>query len=163
MNNEKKKALFRKNGVILLLLLAGTLLMSACGSTVESGSVLPEQEVVEEVQEVLPPVEITMPEYTLSYSGELKDVIAVKEIQSEDKMGLQFSVLLSQTEEPVFTLYYHSDEGELVTVLTDEQGNKIPVAFEMNKVPENLSEEDAILFYTAQDSVNEIVESLELK
>ena len=162
MNKGKKKGLFCKHGVILLLLIS-TLLMSACGNVGQSNGVSPEQEIVEETRETLPPVEISMPEYTLSYSGELKDVIAVKETQTEDKMGLQFFVLLSQTEEPIFTLYYHSDQGELVTVLTDVKGNKIPVAFEMNTIPEGLSEEDANLFYTAQDAVNEIVESLVLK
>lgn len=162
MNKGKKKSLFCKRRGVLFLLIS-TLLMSACGNMGKSSSMSPEQEIVEETRETLPLVEISMPKYTLSYSGELKNVITVKETQAGNKIGLQFFVLLSQTEEPIFTLYYHSDQGELVTVLTDVKGNKIPVAFEMNTIPEGISEEDANLFYTAQDAVNEIVESLVLK
>lgn len=158
---EKKTQVFK--GRIVTLLLISALLLSACGNTGETSSMLPEQEMVEVTYETQPPVEISMPEYTLRYSGELKDVITVKETQTAERTDLQFSVLLSRTEVPIFTLHYHSDQGEFVTVLTDVKGNKIPVAFEMNTIPENLSEEDADLFCRAQDAVNEIVDSLVLK
>lgn len=134
-----------------VLLVAG--MLSACG----------EPEKTEDMTETLPQVEISMPEYELHYSGQWKDVISTKEVESEEKVGLQFLVQLSTGEVPIFTLYYNSDEGELVTVLTDAQGNKIPVAFEMNTVPENLGENDANTFYQAQDAVNEILESMVLK
>ena len=48
-------------------------------------------------------------------------------------------------------------------MLPDAKGNKIPVAFEMTAVPENLTEEDHRVFCYAQESVNEIVASLKLK
>jgi len=138
-------------------LLAGALLLSGCGNTREP------TEQPQETGESLSQVEISMPEYELSYSGQWKDQIRTEEILSENRAGLRFWVQLSTEEAPIFTLYYNSDEGELVTVLTDSQGNKIPVAFEMNTLPDNLDEDDANLFYAAQDAVNEIVESLVLK
>ena len=138
---------------LIIALLAGILMLSACGQDEE-----PLQQ-----ETTLSPVEISMPEYELHYSGQWKDIIQTKEVITEEKAGLQFSVLLSVGETPIFTLYYNSDEGELVTVLTDAQGNKIPVAFAMNTVPENLGENDANTFYQAQDAVNEILDSLVLK
>lgn len=107
----------------------------------------------------LPPVQIEMPDYKLTYSGEFQDVILVEE--KED--ALIFTVKLSQTKAEIFTLLYNTDEGELVTVLEDAKGNRIPVAFQMAPIPENLSEEDEQLFCSAQEAVNEIVASLVLK
>ena len=135
-----------------IFLLVSILMLPACG----------EDEPLQR-ETTLPPVEVSMPEYELRYSGQWKDLIRTKEVKTEDKVGLQFSVLLSTGETPIFTLYYNSDEAELVTVLTDAQGNKVPVAFEMNTIPENLGENDANTFYQAQDAVNEILESLVLK
>jgi hypothetical protein len=138
---------------LVIAILSGILLLSACGRDEE-----PQQQ-----ETTLPPVEISMPEYELHYSGQWKDIIRTKEVITEEKVGLQFSVLLSVGETPIFTLYYDSDEAELVTVLTDAKGNQIPVAFEMNTVPDNLGENDANTFYQAQDAVNEILDSLVLK
>lgn len=107
----------------------------------------------------LPPVQIEMPEYELTYSGEFHDVILVE----KQETGLVFTVKLSKTEAHIFTLLYNTDEGELVTVLEDAKGNRIPVAFQMAPVPESLSEEDEQLFCSAQEAVNEIVASLVLK
>ena len=136
-----------------VFLLAGILTLSACG----------EDETPSRQETTLPQVKISMPEYELRYSGQWKDIISTKEVETEGKAGLQFSVLLSTGETPIFTLYYNSDEGELVKVLTDTEGNKVPVAFAMNTIPENLGENDANTFYQAQDAVNEILDSLVLK
>lgn len=117
---------------------------------------------VEEVEpEPLPPIQIEMPDYELAYSGELEDQIIVEE--TEDQSGLAFSVKLSTGEVSIFTLHYNSEEGDLVTVLDAADGERVPVAFEMAEVPENLSEDDLSTFYLAQEAVNEIVESLKLK
>lgn len=119
-----------------------------------------EEELIPETE---PPVEVSMPEYELTYSGSLKDVIVVEELNDEDPKGLKFTVLLTETQEHIFTLYFNTDQGDLVTVLTDGEGNRIPVAFQMAMIPEGLSEEDQNTFYMAQEAVNEIVASLTLK
>lgn len=108
-----------------------------------------------------PPVEVKMPEYTFTYSGDLKDVIVLKEVA--EFSGLEFTVKLSSGEEHIFTLHYNTVEGDYVTMLEDNAGNKVPVAFQMAVIPEGLGEADANLFYRAQESVNEIAESLKLK
>ena len=109
----------------------------------------------------LPPVAVEMPAYTLTYSGELKDVLILKQLEGEN--ALEFKVKLSKTEAHIFTLQYNSTDGDFVTVLEDKAGEKIPVAFQMAELPEDLTEEDKNLFLTAQEAVNEIAASLVVK
>lgn len=109
----------------------------------------------------MPKVEIKMPEYEMAYSGEMKDVILTETLS--DANGIKFSVKLSESEAHIFTMLYNTNQGELVTVLTDAKGERVPVAFLMPNIPEGLSAEDEFLFYTAQESVNDIVSSLVLK
>jgi len=112
--------------------------------------------------EELPPVQVSMPEYELTYSGNLKDAIIYEELK-DGKIGLKFDVKLSESQATIFELYYNTTEGDLVTVLNDKEGNKVPVAFAMSSIPEGLNEKDELLFYSAQEAVNEIVSSLVLK
>lgn len=150
----------------MLLLLAMALLVSVlAGCSQESGSVPP---VVEPTYQVVgtepptePPVEVKMPEYAFTYSGELKDLIVLKEV--EEFSGLEFSVKLSGGEEHIFTLHYNTVEGDFVTMLENSAGEKVPVAFQMATLPEGLSEADTEIFYRAQESVNEVAQSLKLK
>lgn len=109
----------------------------------------------------MPVVEIKMPEYEMAYAGEMKDVIVTETLT--DANGIKFSVKLSESEAHIFTMLYNTMDGELVTVLTDAKGERVPVAFIMPGIPEGLNEEDSYLFYTAQESVNDIVSSLVLK
>ena len=136
----------------------------ATNPTQESSEVvLPFVDEEELIPETEPPVQVSMPEYELTYSGSLKDVIVVEELNDEDPKGLRFTVVLTETQEHIFTLYFNTDQGDLVTVLTDAEGNRIPVAFQMALIPEGLSEVDQNTFYMAQEAVNEIVASLTLK
>ena len=152
----------------LIAVILSAVLMAGCGAqtqevTVHDDAVLPyteDSEIIEQ-QETLPPIQISMPEYEFSYSGELADLIVTEE-NPEDN-GLAFRVKLSAGEATVFILHFNRTEGELVQMLDDAQGNKIPVAFEMMAIPEGLNEKDADIFYTAQDAVNEIVASLKVK
>ena len=180
------KSIFEKTALMVLVLL---MLMSfaACGSPKEqpvaesiasettdaaqttdptqesSDVVLPFVDEDELIPETEPPVEISMPEYELTYSGVLKDVIVVEELNDLDPKGLKFTVTLTESQEHIFTMFFNTDQGDLVTVLTDTEGNRIPVAFQMAVIPEGLSEADEQTFYMAQEAVNEIVASLTLK
>lgn len=156
---KNKKSLF-----LLIVLLLDMLALNACSpKTEERKDYVPpysEEEIVA-VQETLPPVQVDMPEYELTYSGALKDII-VMNIQ-DDESTLVFNVKISKGEAHIFTLRYNTDDGELVTVKEDKNGNRVPIAFEMASLPEDLNEEDQQIFFEAQDAVNEIVESLVLK
>lgn len=151
----------RTRAIVLALLLLLTVMAAGCAKK-EPESTEPTYDFgVMDVTmpETLPPVQIEMPDYELTYSGEFQDVIVAEEKDG----GLVFTVKLSQKETEIFTLLYNTDEGELVTVVEDAKGNRIPVAFKMASLPENLSEEDEQLFCSAQEAVNEIVASLVLK
>ncbi len=108
-----------------------------------------------------PPVQVVMPDYELSYSGEMADVIFWEELAEES--GLRFSVKLSSGNAVLFTLLLDQVEGEFVTMKENTAGEQIPVSFLMEAVPEGLSEEDRQTYCLAQDKVNEIVASLALK
>ena len=158
----------KENRVLLAVLLIVLLLISATACSAKNETVQEEEyqtaddvEMAQPEEELLPPVEIKMPDYELEYAGEMKDVILVKE--TDDGTGLAFSVQLSTGEMPIFTLRYNTDEGELVTVLENAKGERIPVAFEMAAVPDGMSDEDSNVFYAAQEAVNDIVSSLKLK
>ena len=147
----------------MLLLLATVLTVSAlagCAGKAQAPTE-PGYTVVGTEPATEPPVEVKMPEYTFTYSGALKDVIVLKEVA--EFSGLEFTVKLSGGEEHIFTLHYNTVEGDFVTMLEDGAGNKVPVAFLMATIPDGLSDADADVFYRAQESVNEIAESLKLK
>lgn len=154
---------FKSLRLVFLLVLTMTFVAGCTDARPEdTEATYPDFGAMEEVStETLPPVKIEMPDFELTYSGELENVIHVQQIESENV--LVFTVRLSNADEEIFTMRYHSDEGDFVTVLDDTQGNRVPVAFLMASVPENLSQEDEQLFYTAQEAVNEIVDSLVLK
>lgn len=154
-------------GVLLAaaVILSMALLMTGCGNDTAAAdaTTIPTYDVESTMPETLPPVQIERPEYTFSYSGELADIIIMKELPADDARDLEFLVTLSGGEQTIFALTFNSDQGELVTMLTDASGNQIPVAFEMAPLPDSLSDDDVQTFCLAQESVNEIVGSLTLK
>lgn len=153
----KRKSLLQ---LMLMLLVVLSMLLTACSQAKENDT---ESSQAEPQVEEIPPVALTMPEYELSYSGELKDVIQVRDTETEVGPGLEFYVNLSGTDTTIFVLHYNSDQGELVSMLENDSGEQIPIAFEMAEMPAGLSDEDANTFSVAQDSVNEIISSLKLK
>lgn len=108
-----------------------------------------------------PPVQVDMPQYTLTYSGEMKEHIQTRPVEGEN--ALEFLVTLSDGEYTIFTLQLYQTSGELVAMVENAAGEKIPVSFAMTAVPEGLSPEDEFLFCTAQEQVNAIIASLVLK
>lgn len=149
-----------------VLLIVAAVFAAGCSEKQELGTTEPQyvsyDDTTEDtVPETEAPVSVEMPDYELTYSGALKDVIIMNELDGGN--ALEFKVSLSKGEVHIFTLRYNTDEGELVTVKADKQGNRVPVAFEMAPLPENLSKEDQSIFFEAQEAVNEIVESLVLK
>lgn len=108
-----------------------------------------------------PPVQVTLPAYELSYSGELADRISWKEL--EDRNGLQFFVRLTDGDAAIFTMLVNQEEGDLVVMKQNSAEEQIPIAFQMKTLPEGLSQEEQDVFFFAQDKVNEIASSLTLK
>lgn len=147
---------------LFCVLLVLVLLLAGCGGAAK----VPEQPSFQQgdtqpPETTLPPVEITMPEYSLSYSGALADKISTQ--THEDGSGILFYVQLSTGKVPMFDMFYNSQDGELVKALYDAAGNRVLVAFQMLEAPADASEEDQYTFYTVQEAVNEITDSLTLK
>lgn len=182
---ERKDPVNRRNNKLLRAVLAAALLaamLTGCGNAqtgpsneTQGGTEPPAQSQPEPStplvtapedepyieQPTQPPVQVVMPEYELSYSGNMADVISWQELPEEG--GLQFYVKLSTGDAALFTLLLDRMEGELVTMKENSAGEKVPVSFLMEEIPEDLSEEDKTAFCFAQDTVNEIIASLKLK
>ena len=107
------------------------------------------------------PVQVDMTHYTLTYAGELKDQISYEQLPEKDH--LRFYVSLSRGKQPIFTLQWAVAEGELVTMVDGGNGEKIPVSFAMEPIPDDLNEADHTLFCTAQEQVNAIIASIKVK
>ena len=156
-----KKQVKRKNPIarlgISLCIVTATVLLSGCSvqehqvATENSGSVYTEEA-------TLPLVEVVMEEYSFTYAGEKALVIASEKTDN----GLAFFADLENEKMPIFTLVYNSQEGDIVVILGAESDKRVPVAFLMHEMPDGLSDEDMQKFILAQESVNEIVESIKL-
>lgn len=109
----------------------------------------------------VPPVQLKMPTYELTYSGEMAEIITWEELT--DAVGLQFFVKVEDEKYPLFTMVLNKAEGDVVQVITNSDGESVTVAFLMEVVPENLSKENEKVFCLAQDTVNDIIDSLVLK
>lgn len=155
MKRNKKKM----NGKFQIIMLMALIVMLLCAcSKIPGDDVDP---TVSTEQETQPPVQVAMPDYEFTYSGVMANVIAIKEL--EDSNNLEFTVKTSQEEFTIFIMHFNTEGGDLVEFLTDSKGNKVPVSFEMMPVPEGLKDDDKLLFYQAQESVNDIVASISLK
>lgn len=108
-----------------------------------------------------PPVQVVMPDYELTYSGDMSEKIRYEELTGE--AGLCFYVGLSSGEVKLFQILINEAKGDFVQMKENSAGEKIPVSFLMESIPEDLSEEDAHTFLMAQDLANDIVGSLVLK
>ncbi len=106
-----------------------------------------------------PPVQVVMPEYEMSYAGEMADIISWE----TESNGLAFYVEIEGDQYRLFTLLLNQIEGELVTMKENSKGEQIPVSFWMEPVPEGLSQENTQTFCMAQDLVNDMLASLTLK
>lgn len=108
-----------------------------------------------------PPVQLRMPDYELSYCGDMADIISWEEL--EDAVGLQFYIAIGQEKLPLFSMHLNENQGDVVQMVTDSAGQSIPVSFQMEEIPEGISQEDERTFCMAQDLVNDIMQSLIIK
>ena len=102
-------------------------------------------------------------QYELTYSGSLAEYITYKEIAETEQTDLAFYVQLGTRSEPIFTLVLNSEEGDIVTMIEDASGGRIPVAFFMDEPPLTLKPSEEDLFCRAQETVNEVIASIVLK
>lgn len=109
------------------------------------------------------PVEVETSKYRLTYSADFADIVEVREQEGESGPDLVFYARLSGSNVVVYTLHYNSDVGNLVFERADAAGNSVPFAIVTSECPLSAVDNDEMIFYMAQETLNEIAESLELK
>ena len=100
--------------------------------------------------------------YELTFDAQLAEMVFYREIPDTAEDDLEFYTRINEQDYAVFTLVFNSAEGDIVHMIADADGNKIPVAFMMNTLPEEIPEESADSFYIAQGVVNEVVASIKV-
>lgn len=108
-----------------------------------------------------PPVQVVMPDYELTYSGQMADQISYRELP--DTVGLCFEIQLSTEKVKLFELLIGQVQGDFVQMKENGAGEQIPVSFLMEPIPAGLSDADYEAFTLGQELANDIVESLILK
>lgn len=96
---------------------------------------------------------------TLTYSAR-HDKLSVRETAEGT---LEFHMPIAGQDTTVFTLVPGSMEGDIVMMLTDGTGPKVPVAFLMAALPEGIAPEEAQSFCTHQEAVADVMASLTLR
>lgn len=115
----------------------------------------------EGTDEIVPPVQLVMPDYELTYAGTMADIITWEELTEE--VGLCFYVELEGEKYPIFSMLLGKAQGDNVHVKKNGAGEEILITFLMEAEPEGLSEANGQTFCMAQDIVNDIANSLILK
>ena len=141
----------------IIIVLAATVLlcgMAGCGSKQEAQTTGPVA-----YPDTQPPIsQMESGEFTFSYP-DLGTGISFQE--TED--GLQLQEQLEGQSYTAFTVLYNSDVGDIVLFYEYGEGQRIPVAFQMASLPDGLTGEQQRQFYEAQDLVNEVIQSLQLR
>lgn len=74
-----------------------------------------------------------------------------------------FVLTLADAQEALaFTLVCGSDTGDAVVMVNDGADAMVPVAFTMHSLPDGLSDADKLLFYQAQELVNDVMNTMML-
>lgn len=116
-----------------------------------------------EGEEQAPVALISVDGYEFSCSWLLAENISWEVIPETEEADLCFTVQLREDlTRPIFTMTMLQEQGDYVKILTDEQGDIVPVGFEMAQLPENLSPQEQQDFTWAQDEVHLLLRSLEL-
>lgn len=96
---------------------------------------------------------------TLTYSAR-HSLLSVRETAEGT---LEFHMPIAGQDTTVFTLVPGSMEGDIVMMLTDGTGQKVPVAFLMAALPDGAGEEEVQSFCTHQEAVADVMASLTLR
>lgn len=98
--------------------------------------------------------------YALSYAVDAPEIL---DIQKTDDGRFEFRTAIGEESVTVYTLAVGSEEGDIVMMLTDAQGTKVPAAITMAACPQELEKEEKMSFYRAQETVAQIMSTLALQ
>lgn len=105
-------------------------------------------------------VVVTTSLVTLKLPFAFGDLIAVEEQSTLDWGKLAFSLRSGDTQWPLYTLFFGEGEGYYLGTLTTEAG-EVEVYGALHSISEELAESQTASFYAAQETFNDVVDSLE--
>lgn len=107
---------------------------------------------------------VSIDEYRLYFDGETSAGLQWRTAEDTPQPDAVFYIPLREgVEVPVFTMTLMEDQGDYATVLTDPQGNPVPVSFVLAERPSGLTEDERWNFAWAQVDVYVLMETLVLK
>ena len=121
------------------------------------------EEIAEPTEETYAVVSVEILNYEFALSEQLAEKIFCRELADTDAADVEVYTKLSGQEYTLFTIVFNSVEGDIVHMLDSTEGERTPVAFVMNTLPEDLPDADAGEFYIAQSAVNDVIASLKAK
>lgn len=149
--------------VLAVLLMAALLLCAGCSKkTPPTPSAAPggDSGLSEPVNE---DVQIETPYCTMTIPFAFTDLVAVEHTEGDNMDSYAFSVQLEDRSVPVYTIHFvkgSADQGELFGTLKTDDGD-VQITFEANDPDESLQGEDLEAFYTAQETINDVFQSLQ--
>ena len=132
-------------------------------TTVESTEPQQTEEIVVPTEETIAFVTVEIFNYEFTLNEQLAQTVSFRELADTDALDAEAYTKLGDREYTLFTIIFQSVEGDIVHMLGNAEGEKIPVAFVMNQLPEGLSDEEATEFYIAQGTVNDVMSSIKAK
>lgn len=118
-----------------------------------------EDMVIHSIQEQGQTILVTTSYGTVRYPFAFSDIISVEAVTEEDRAALVFTANINDNFEPIFTLWFNGDTGIICGFMEMKEGT-CPVRVEFMPVPEDLHADYLLTFYAAQESVNEVLSSL---
>lgn len=159
---QKKKKNMRPVWKVVLALVLGALVVCAVAigfsrNTTEEKTPVKEL-LVQSIQEQEDTVLVETTYGTVKYSAAFSEIIDVKAETFPDHAVLTFHVVMDEAVEKLYALYFNADEG--VPVGTLEVDGEVYVVTSQFYDAKNLSEENMITFYAAQETINDVLISL---
>lgn len=103
---------------------------------------------------------VETPYCAVSYPSAFSDVVRVNTCQSGGGNGLEFRAEVAGKNLLLYTLWFGSDLGDALGTLEIADGDAIRVSIDMIAPPADLIDSDLDTFYAAQETINDVIQSL---
>ena len=118
--------------------------------------------IVNSVQESAGAVVIETSYVKLKYSAEFVDIINVNVVNKNGCFGLAFVLDFEDVQAQLYTIMFDADEGNVIgTLKLSGQTNQLSVSAVLHELSEDLDEIYQTTFYAAQETVNDVILSLQ--
>lgn len=106
------------------------------------------------------PTVINLDSYQLTFT--MLDYIRLQMTDEADQVTFELA-MADGRQFPVFTLACNADQGDILVKQEDDTGALVPVAFTVMSLPEELTGDDVTTFYQAQELVNDVLSTMQLR